>query len=369
MNNTLDDIQYEGTGLQEFVKYAKEFDDCTKIIEVCLYDTKILSYFKRTADSLIVRVIDGDYTLTEKGSRVYSQLMRIGTQKLNQEEILTVYENCKKKESIFAIPEKGKEKFDYYFLGDTAYKTLAACQSGLGGSFLKKPCFERDLALHNVLTDGTLNPKYNLLVRTEGKLNKIMAFYRKKDNRIPFSSLANIMQMREKANVVKWSINQRCTELRFEFLDFKDSPEIRRLQEECGFKLVPQIVLRTSDTCYSAPVVLAVWQYEEKNNHYFIQKEYPLEELSNNTISYGRIMDDQFNFLKRFCIKCKESNNPVKDFSLTKMIGTKTSRKIETSLMNQDKNYVIKYLLDDINFVLSDYQKTQYEMALQYFVA
>lgn len=371
MNCLLDNIEYSGNDLSGYMKAAETMDSHTYIDNFTLDDVEILTFDERIPQYLQMRLVNGSFELTPAGSVVFGQKIKINTSSLKKEEMKIVAELCEKKESIIAMSNETAKRQKFYFIGDTFYKTLAACQTGLGGKFLKTPGFVRDMALCQELHNSDL--KCHVLIRNEGRLLKVFAMYRKKEERFPFVRLGKIMEEQKNCKMTKWLITQQKAEVRFELTDFTSCEEIISLQEKCGIKLRPQILLRTSDTGYYATSALAIWKHEEnKSDQYFVQKAWELTENTNSEELLSQIRNSQVAFYEKFCERCmneKGESDLVKTFGLTKAIGLKSTQKIREAIECMDRQSGIIYLLKNADELLSPYQKSQYEIVLQNFVA
>ncbi len=371
MNCLLDNMYYSGNDLECFMEVAAAIDSHTFIQDFQFDNLRMMSFDTRSPKYLQMHFLDGQYEVTSGGSIVFGQKIRIDTNSLNREETSVIAELCKKKESIIAIPNEKGDKQKYYFIGDTFYKTLAACQSSIGGKFLKTPGFVRDMALCQELSSSEL--KCHALIRNEGKLLKVFAMFRNKESRFPLAYFGKMIKGINNCNVIDWSITQQKTDLRFEITDFCKSELIKARQEQCGVKLRPQILLRTSDTGYYTTSAYAIWKHEEaKNDQFFIQEAWDVTEETDAKELFAVIQAAQLSFYDKFCSCCNdESNNKSlsKAFGLVKTVGKKSAQKITNALKEFDRRNGIIYLLKDANELLSEYQKTQYETILQNFVA
>lgn len=371
MNCLLDNMYYSGSDLESFMEAAAAIDSHSFMQDFKFDNLRMMSFDTRFPKYLQMHFLDGQYDVTSGGSIVFGQKIRIDTSSLNREETSVVAELCEKKESIIVIPNEKGDKQKYYFIGNTFYKTLAACQTSIGGKFLKTPGFVRDMALCQELSSSEL--KCHALIRNEGRLLKAFALFRDKETRFPFANFGRMIEKEKNCNVIDWSITQQKTDLRFEITDFCESEQIKARQEQCGVKLRPQILLRTSDTGYYATNAYAIWKHEEaKNDQFFIQEAWSITEETDAEELFAAIQAAQLSFYDKFCSCCNdESNNKSlsKSFGLVKTVGKKSAQKIMNALEEFDRRDGIIYLLKDANELLSEYQKTQYETILQNFVA
>lgn len=368
MNCLLDNMNCEGTLLSEYMNAAEKIDGCTAVKDIDTDEIRLLCFCDYTSRHLIMRVLDGQYEVTPGGSIVFGQRLKLNTEDLNASEKSIIEELVRKRESIFSIYTNVAEKSrKYYFIAETLYKTLAACQSGLGGKFLKSPGFVRDMALCQELQESGV--KYHALIRREGKLLKIFALYRQKTDRFPFAELGKIA---EGGKVTEWSITQQKAELMFEIPEFCHGDAVSGIRNKNGLMMYPLILLRTSDTGYYATTASAVWKYGNTDpGYYFVQKTWNLTGDTDYRKLLSDISREQLTWFEKFDARFADETDTAdmgKVFGLTGAVGVGAARTLKNNLKKLNRKEGIIYLLKDAEKELTPYQKTQYQTVLQNFV-
>ena len=335
MNILLDDFCESGSNLNDYMKLAKRMDTITDIISMRLDDILVWSFIKKTAEnkakcvqiSLHNRLKDED-AFQYTGSAVFC---------FDSTELLN--ELVRKEECMFEDLKSDKR----FFISDTIYKTLSARQTGLGGSFLKTPCLERDIALSRVLSE-CFEEKVNAVVRTDGKNQKIFAMHKGRFERTSLEKLGNTAsELITEYTECKWSVTHSNTRILLEKPDMSGPND-----------LIPGILLITSDTGYVSSKFMYTWR--RKNGQPFIIEGGSFDTIPKTTECL-ELTRNRLSELK---------DNPELNASAKEVIGARKIKMV-TSMLNQCPTKEDRFnLLFDLpgKEVLSESQAVRYRQVL-----
>lgn len=360
MFNLLDDYAETGDSLSSYMEAAKHMDDNTYIQTADLSDAHIYSFFKRDKNRLLCHHFEPQgLNMSDDGMYVMNQLISLNYGSLNSAEIPLIKEFCEQSKTLFKFPsyEKG-----YFFIGNSAYKTLNARQSGVGGKLLRTPGYVRNLALSE-----SLSMEYgpvNMIIRTNGHLRKIFAIHKERFSRRSCTDLGKLISKLQGVKEVIWRITHETTTVYVEF---------NRMVESM---FIPGALFTISDTGYHSATVAYTMRHKNHN----MEDYYVLEEISLSEQLYSKesvsdvthaIKDIEDKYVSKLVKLLKNKQiNPTQfcvAANLAPMVGIKAKISITDAVKSRIYNNNREILEDILNISdknFSSYQHEQYRKCL-----
>lgn len=375
----LDDFCKTGKSIEEFEKEVMIIDKNTTIDEIDVSESKIFSYFATKESKFLFKILDMSnlWTITNEGIYALTHNISIDAIKMIKEcgkEL--VNELCNKTLTIIYFDENTESGKAMYMLGDTVYKSLST-RSILGGSFLRIPSLERNIALAKSF-EYSYDPMF-VLSRNIGKYKKIFAIFSSKYLRL--SPLVFVEEAKKigKFDCKNWIITQKKSIFHIEYPE-----KIKELQSKYKMMdFIPGLLFTVSDTAHAATSVKVVWRRTncENSKEYFITDEIKIKENEKKSkgiesiISYAfekmekRYSDFENKKIGKFSTKqaynefCQKTTG---DLNIVEIAGKKIQVKLleymknnldkkKIYMQNDFRDMILQFLYDEQDYDSSSY--------------
>lgn len=240
---------------------AKYITGCTRYILVPSDEITLLSIKSREKYDLKATVLDPETAF----SLLYGRNVKTKTVTIKPTQVLG--EQTEEIGYFIAIRNPGKQNFPYdVYHTDQHFATTLAKIVGVGGEFVTRPGFARDLAIMNGLLAKNgeyrkTNGAYKILLGTREHHGARKVFFagtsrygRLMQDAVIGQFLEALDGFKEKAECRKWYIDHKITEVFMEF------PEKKMAAGKDT--IIPGVMLTTSDMGYSGITVKATYRIE-----------------------------------------------------------------------------------------------------------
>lgn len=284
-----DNYLKRGHTMETYMNAAKELDDNTEFVKLKFENATILHLVDKKDKKLIYKeLIPGNvFQTVGNGVLALANDVVVNGQKIIDNMPGFFPEISEKNTTAFRFVSYNTD--DFYFIGETLYKTFGARISDISGKLLRSNTIERDIALSAVLLDDCFTCQG--LVRQYGNVKKLMAIYSDRFKRVPMTFFGECLAELQKQNpfympeVKYWDISNMEVNLYVEF------PEL--VKQLGADVIIPGVKFTTSDTGYKQTVVTACWRnVNGKVENHYIQREFTMKH------STEVLMSDIFEFIE-----------------------------------------------------------------------
>lgn len=260
-----------GTEIADLRQVMNEISDCTKGIDVAVDDIQFVTTTKHPdLENALACIFTGDKNLLseiapQKRARPKCRGRILRKEELDSEDFMSLLDETLNQTGLF-LRDAAHGK--WYFVSMNVLSKLSFY--GCGGSFMTKPARElntkstvdrNNFAMAALMNSGV--DKLKFIVRSCNGFSKVFALTSRKYAVIPQDVLLDIYDQIEKENLLgktqckSWKVDHFFTQIAITFPE--KGEELRKLYNIPDRRLVPGLVLETSDTGECSVIIRTGW--------------------------------------------------------------------------------------------------------------